>query len=275
MLAAHESGDRVAQLEPVAAAADVLAAQDAARRVRASEPLRRYIVALLHHTRTDPRVELGGSPRAGLLLLRAAKARALLAGRDHAIPDDVQSMSQSVLAHRIVLARMPTRRPASASSPTRWPRRRPCNTWALHAAGRPTSAPRARHRPAGGRVRADRGARRRRAALGAGRHACADGRRQRRLVGFGARGVRVQRTLGARRVMEDEPVAILIEVHAGRLGLPPARIADPLLAAPVALRDGARGGRLRIEARFGRADAACSCCRGCSSATRSAWRRAR
>ena len=95
MLAAHESGDRVAQLEPVAAAADVLAAQDAATRVRASEPLRRYIVALLHHTRSDPRVELGGSPRAGLLLLRAAKARALLAGRDHAIPDDVQAMSQS------------------------------------------------------------------------------------------------------------------------------------------------------------------------------------
>ena len=104
MLAAHESGDRVAQLEPVAAAADVLTAQDAATRVRASEPLRRYIVALLHQTRSDPRVELGASPRAGLLLLRAAKARALLAGRDHAIPDDVQRMSQSVLAHRIVLA---------------------------------------------------------------------------------------------------------------------------------------------------------------------------
>jgi MoxR-like ATPase len=104
MLAAHESGDRVARLEPVAAAADVLAAQDAATRVHASEPLRRYIVALLHHTRSDPRVELGASPRAGLLLLRAAKARALLAGRDHALPDDVQQMSRSVLAHRIVLA---------------------------------------------------------------------------------------------------------------------------------------------------------------------------
>jgi MoxR-like ATPase len=104
MLAAHETGDRVAQLEPVATAADVLTAQDAATRVRASEPLRRYIVSLLHQTRSDPRVELGASPRAGLLLLRAAKARALLAGRDHAIPDDVQRMSQSVLAHRIVLA---------------------------------------------------------------------------------------------------------------------------------------------------------------------------
>jgi uncharacterized protein (DUF58 family) len=72
-------------------------------------------------------------------------------------------------------------------------------------------------------------------------------------VGLGARGVRVTRTLGARRVMEDEPVSIVIEVRAGRLGhLPPARIADPLLAAPAPLRTGARGGRLRIEARFGR-----------------------
>jgi MoxR-like ATPase len=104
MLAAHEAGDRVARLEPVADAADVLAAQDATARVHASEPLRRYIVSLLGHTRADPRVELGASPRAGLLLLRAAKAHALLAGRDHAIPDDVQQMSQSVLAHRIVLA---------------------------------------------------------------------------------------------------------------------------------------------------------------------------
>src|ERR671916_655294 len=49
-------------------------------------------VSLLGQTREDPRVELGASPRAGLLLLRAAKAHALLAGRDHAIPDDVQRM---------------------------------------------------------------------------------------------------------------------------------------------------------------------------------------
>jgi MoxR-like ATPase len=104
MLAAHESGDRVASLEPVAAAAEVLAAQDASTRVRASEALRHYVVALLARTRADPRVELGASPRAGLLLLRAAKARALLAGRDHTLPDDVQQMVVPVLAHRIVLA---------------------------------------------------------------------------------------------------------------------------------------------------------------------------
>jgi MoxR-like ATPase len=103
MLAAHESGDRVASLEPVADAAELLGAQDAATRVLASEALRYYIVALLQRTRDDRRVELGASPRAGLLLLRAAKARALLAGRDHALPDDVQQMVSAVLAHRIVL----------------------------------------------------------------------------------------------------------------------------------------------------------------------------
>ncbi len=103
MLATHESGDRVASLQPVADAAELLAVQDAATRVRASEALRYYIVALLAHTREDLRVELGASPRAGLLLLRAAKARALLAGRDHALPDDVQQMSGAVLAHRLVL----------------------------------------------------------------------------------------------------------------------------------------------------------------------------
>jgi MoxR-like ATPase len=104
MLAAHEAGDRVASLEAVADAAEVLEAQDAAVRVRASEALRYYIVGLLASTRQDPRVELGASPRAGLLLLRAAKARALLAGRDHALPDDVQRMVGPVLSHRIVLA---------------------------------------------------------------------------------------------------------------------------------------------------------------------------
>src|SRR5688500_1541297 len=104
MLATHASGDRVGELEPVASAADILVAQDAADRVRASEPLRSYVVALLHHTRADPRLELGASPRAGLMLLRAAKARALLMGRDHALPDDVQALAQPVLAHRLVLA---------------------------------------------------------------------------------------------------------------------------------------------------------------------------
>ena len=103
MLAGHEGGDRVLELEPVVDHDDVLGAQDAARRVHAARALRDYIVALLRHTRDDPRVELGASPRAGLMLLRAAKAHALLSGRDHALPDDVQALAPAVLSHRIML----------------------------------------------------------------------------------------------------------------------------------------------------------------------------
>jgi MoxR-like ATPase len=104
MLAGHETGDRVATLTPVATAAELLAAQEAAKEIHAAPALRDYIVALLWRTRDDPRVELGASPRAGLMLLRAAKALAMVHGRDHALPDDVQALAQPVLAHRLVLA---------------------------------------------------------------------------------------------------------------------------------------------------------------------------
>ena len=73
-------------------------------RVHASEPLRRYIVAVLERHARDPRAELGASPRAGLMLLRAAMVRAALEGRDHVLPDDMQELAQPVLAHRILLA---------------------------------------------------------------------------------------------------------------------------------------------------------------------------
>jgi MoxR-like ATPase len=104
MLAANESADPSAELEPVASAAELLAAQAAARALHTSPALHDYIVALLWRTREDPRVALGASPRAGLMLLRAAKALALLRGRDHVLPDDVQELAEPVLAHRLVLA---------------------------------------------------------------------------------------------------------------------------------------------------------------------------
>jgi len=104
MLARHEGGDRVLELEPVTDRTEVLVAIDAAHRVHASRALRDYIVSLVRHTRDDGRVELGASPRAGLMLLRAAKARALVHGRDHALPDDVQALADAVLSHRLMLA---------------------------------------------------------------------------------------------------------------------------------------------------------------------------
>jgi MoxR-like ATPase len=104
MLSVHAEGDRVLDLQPVAAVGEVLAAQLAAAHVHASEALRRYVVAVLEQTRTDPRTELGASPRAGLMLLKAAKALAALEGRDHALPDHVQALAPSVLTHRLLLA---------------------------------------------------------------------------------------------------------------------------------------------------------------------------
>jgi MoxR-like ATPase len=103
MLLDHAERDRVLDLGPVTEVAEVLAAQGAAAAVHGSEALRRYVVAILDATRADPRVDLGASPRAGLMLFRAAKAMAALDGRDHALPDDVQALADSVLAHRLLL----------------------------------------------------------------------------------------------------------------------------------------------------------------------------
>jgi MoxR-like ATPase len=104
MLMDHAASDRVLDLEPVADVAGILAAQNAASAVHGSEALRRYVVAVSDATRADPRVELGASPRAGLMLFRAAKAYAALDGRDHALPDDVQKLAGAVLTHRLLLA---------------------------------------------------------------------------------------------------------------------------------------------------------------------------
>jgi MoxR-like ATPase len=104
MLLDHAERDRVLDLESVADVAEVLSAQSAAAAVHGSEALRRYVVAILDATRADPRVDLGASPRAGLMLFRAAKAVAALDGRDHALPDDVQALAGSVLTHRLLLA---------------------------------------------------------------------------------------------------------------------------------------------------------------------------
>ncbi|MFL5871618.1 MAG: AAA family ATPase [Solirubrobacterales bacterium] len=104
MLAEHAAHDRVLDLDPVTDVATVLAAQSAASTVHGSEALRAYVVALGAATRADPRVELGASPRAVLMLFRAAMALAALEGRDHALPDDVQALATSVLGHRLLLA---------------------------------------------------------------------------------------------------------------------------------------------------------------------------
>jgi MoxR-like ATPase len=90
-------------LEPVAGATDVTRLVERAREVYVEESLSRYVVALLRQTRVDTRLYLGASPRAGIALLRVAKARALADGRDYLVPDDVKAIAVSVLSHRLIL----------------------------------------------------------------------------------------------------------------------------------------------------------------------------
>ena len=104
MLDERATTDPLTALTPVADAATVRAMVDATSRLHVADALRRYVVSLVEATRRSPDLRLGASPRAGLQLLRAARATAALAGRDHVLPDDVQAMAVPVLAHRVLLS---------------------------------------------------------------------------------------------------------------------------------------------------------------------------
>jgi MoxR-like ATPase len=80
----------------------VRALREAVSQVHASEALIQYVQALLARSRQHTGVRVGLSPRAGLALLRAAKAHALLLGRSHAVPEDVQTLFIAVAGHRLV-----------------------------------------------------------------------------------------------------------------------------------------------------------------------------
>ncbi|WP_455948596.1 AAA family ATPase [Lelliottia jeotgali] len=81
---------------------DVRTLREAVGQVHASEALITYVQALLARSRQHAGVRVGLSPRAGLALLRAAKAHALLLGRAHVVPEDVQTLFVAVAGHRLV-----------------------------------------------------------------------------------------------------------------------------------------------------------------------------
>jgi MoxR-like ATPase len=91
-------------LQPVANAADAISLADEAKAIFVEESLNRYVVALLRATRGDSRLYLGASPRAGIAILRVAKARALADGRSFLEPDDIKAVAVAVLGHRLILA---------------------------------------------------------------------------------------------------------------------------------------------------------------------------
>src|SRR5215212_2142397 len=103
MLDERSTADPLATLAPVADAAAVRDLVTAVGRLHVSDAIRRYVVALVEASRRSPDLRLGASPRAGLQLLRSARASAALSGRDHVLPDDVQALAGPVLAHRLLL----------------------------------------------------------------------------------------------------------------------------------------------------------------------------
>jgi MoxR-like ATPase len=91
------------QLDPVVDGPGLLAMQAALERVFVSEAVGRYIVGLVQASRLHADALVGASPRGGLAILKLARGRALLAGRDYVVPDDVKSIAVPALAHRVVL----------------------------------------------------------------------------------------------------------------------------------------------------------------------------
>jgi MoxR-like ATPase len=90
-------------LQPVTDAAGVLALQAALEQVHVAEPVGYYIVDLVAATRADPNLQVGASPRGALAVLKLARAKAVLAGRDFVTPDDVKAVAVPALAHRLTL----------------------------------------------------------------------------------------------------------------------------------------------------------------------------
>jgi MoxR-like ATPase len=104
ILSTHGVVSTLDDIEPVADAPSISEMIAMAREVHVAEALRRYIVALSEGTREHPDLYLGASPRASLMLLRAARARAASESRDYVIPDDVKSLAVPVLAHRLIVS---------------------------------------------------------------------------------------------------------------------------------------------------------------------------
>jgi len=95
--------DPLERVQPVTDAAGIQELVTATRSVRVGDEVEGYLVSLARATRRHPDLQLGASPRASVALYRAAQARALLAGRDFVLPDDVQALAQPVLGHRLML----------------------------------------------------------------------------------------------------------------------------------------------------------------------------
>ncbi|WP_375140974.1 AAA family ATPase [Ideonella alba] len=101
LLAGEDRRELLARLKPVLGPEELLQAMAAVGQIHVSEPLLDYLQALIAATRSGRWFVDGLSPRAGIGVLRVARARALLVGRDHVTPDDLQAVLPQAIAHRL------------------------------------------------------------------------------------------------------------------------------------------------------------------------------
>jgi MoxR-like ATPase len=103
ILSSHTSSEPLTEIGPVTDARGVADMIEMAKGVHVAPAIRRYIVDVVAATRNHPDVYLGASPRAGIMILRAARAFAAADERDYVIPDDVKALAVPALGHRIIV----------------------------------------------------------------------------------------------------------------------------------------------------------------------------
>jgi MoxR-like ATPase len=94
--------DKVAD-EPVGSADEIVKVMEAVHDVHVSDTFVEHVVELVNRTRAHPAIELGGSPRAGIALIKSSRARALIHGRSYVIPEDLFALSTDTVLHRLRL----------------------------------------------------------------------------------------------------------------------------------------------------------------------------
>ena len=103
LYAGHDAEQRLAEIEPVMHPDDLLRLHAAVAEIDVQPPVAEYALRVVQATRAHDDVQLGASPRAALAWLKAARARALLDGREFVLPDDLKAMAIPTLAHRVFL----------------------------------------------------------------------------------------------------------------------------------------------------------------------------
>lgn len=100
----NENDNPITRIAAVLSTEDIIALQEQVKKVRASQNVKDYIIAVANATRSDEGIKLGVSPRGSIALYKSAKAWAFMDGRDFITPQDVKDCCVCTLAHRIMLS---------------------------------------------------------------------------------------------------------------------------------------------------------------------------